>query len=1038
MPDQPHLPERLHLHQTTADAGHALEEAPVIAAPQEASALRAEVHLRAAQRALELDEADTAVRSALEAADCFAAAQLFERQCQAKLIALRVFMNTNDVSAFEALVGPLIEEALGCSAWEVVAHAHNLQGGMQLRHGKLDEAIASLERASTLRRELNDAPGYAGSLNNLGLLHQRAGNAGQALEYFLACLAFIHSSGQSLERQLGACLINVGALYRSMQLFDQADRYLQEGIETVQRNRDQRMELAGRVALADVARDRRDLKGGIAGYLKALVLAEQIGAREEEAEVLDSLGRVYAALGDDELAAQMSRKALAIASELQLVLVRVWATLSLAQLALRSGSAQEAYDLYEEAGQHAATAGLKSEGLQATEGQARASGQLGHHQRSAALFEELLQAERADHAEHEAARIGEHQARFDVEKANMEANTQRLLREASERAREDAEAAVQKRTQELEFAQVEIVTRLAAAAEYRDDQTGQHTFRVGHVSARLAERLGLPTAEVDMIRLAARLHDVGKIGIPDAILLKPGRFTPEEFEVMKQHTLIGGRILSGGRSKLLQVAEEIALTHHERWDGLGYPHRLNGQNIPIGGRLVSVADVYDALTSERPYKEAWTPEAALLEIESQAGRQFDPQVVQAFGEMIRSGELERLNVEADQHLIAPGVLLDEGGGVLLPTRKAGGEQGSSARRLPEGVEIRLTELIREAWDKRRSHPVLAQALTEAASVLVEEYGDDLGRAYVQRNQSLTFLDANDLEAAAQLLRDAIAVARTHADLNLERDGLNLLAGVLSAADLQEEAQRLCEAASVLSATLGDGVGEANARTNLGVIQARMNQAEQAIETFRAASGLYAGAGAQAGLANCLYNLADTALEVGDIRLAIDCALQSMQAAQLSAQPNTGVLALGVLARAKSKSGFTVEAARLYEQLLASPHLDPDRLPEAWGWAKMYAAEDQAARGDEDGAQEGFENVLDLASRRQLQELELRARSRLVDLLLKQGDAAAAQQHLEHERSAREQHLSSQQINQRRGLRIKAVVADVLPLKDQDRSKNEAS
>ncbi|GGL79438.1 hypothetical protein GCM10010840_16640 [Deinococcus aerolatus] len=1018
------------------DARHALEEALVIAANQDAPALRAEAHFTAAQQALELDEANTAVSSALEAAKCFAASQQPERKCQAKLIALRVFMNTNDASAFEDLVGPLIEEASGCSAWEVVAHAHNLQGGMQLRHGELNEAIASLERASTLRRELNDAPGYAGSLNNLGLLHQRAGNAGQALEYFLACVAFIRSSGQSLERQLGACLINVGALYRSMQLFDQADRYLHEGIETVQRNCDQRMELAGRVALADVARDRGDLKRGIAGYLKALALAEQIGAQEEEAEVLDSLGRVYATLGDDELAAQMSRKALAIATELQLILVRVWATLSLAQLAARSGNAQEAYCLYKEAGQHAATAGLKSEVWQAKEGQARASRQLGHYQRSADLFEELLQAERADHAEHEAVRISEHQARFDVEKANMEADTQRLLREVSERAREDAEAAVQKRTQELEFAQVEIVTRLAAAAEYRDDQTGQHTFRVGHVTARLAERLGLPTAEVVMIRLAARLHDVGKIGIPDAILLKPGRFTPEEFEMMKQHTMIGGRILSGGHSKLLQVAEEIALTHHERWDGRGYPHGLKGEHIPISGRLVSVADVYDALTSERPYKKAWTPEAALSEIESQAGQQFDPRVVQAFGEMIRSGELERLDVEEDQYLIAPGVLLDEGGNELLPTRKAV-EQEFSARRFPEGVEIRLTELFQEAWDKRRSHPVLAQALTEAASVLVEEYADDLGRAYVQRNQSLALLDANDLEAAALLLSNVIAVARTYADLTLERDGLNLLSAVLSAVDLQEEAQYLCEAVSVLSARLGDEVGEANAQTNLGIIQARGNQPEQAIETFREASRLYTGAGAQGGLANCLYNLADTALEVGDLNLAIDCALQSMQAAQLSPQPNIGVLALGVLARAKSESGSPVEAAQLYEQLLASPLLNPDRLPEAWGWATMYSAENQAAQGDEEGARAAFEKVLDLASRRQLLDLEVRARGQLVDLLLKQGDVAAALQHLEHERSAHKQHLSFHQTNQVRGLRIKAIVVDVLSLEDRGRPKNEA-
>jgi PAS domain S-box-containing protein len=184
--------------------------------------------------------------------------------------------------------------------------------------------------------------------------------------------------------------------------------------------------------------------------------------------------------------------------------------------------------------------------------------------------------------------------------------------------------------QRVEQAQFETLARLAAAAEYRDDDTGQHTRRVGDLSGRLAEVLGLPAELVRLIRLTAPLHDVGKIGIPDAILLKPGRLTEEEFVHMKRHTTIGAQMLSGGGSAELALAEEIAASHHERWDGTGYPAGLAGADIPIAGRIVAVADVFDALTHARPYKQAWTAEDALAELRRQSGQQFDPQVIDAF------------------------------------------------------------------------------------------------------------------------------------------------------------------------------------------------------------------------------------------------------------------------------------------------------------------------------------------------------------------------------------------------------------------------
>ncbi len=192
------------------------------------------------------------------------------------------------------------------------------------------------------------------------------------------------------------------------------------------------------------------------------------------------------------------------------------------------------------------------------------------------------------------------------------------------------EQRVLERTAELQKAKLEILELLGRAGEYRDDMTGQHTQRVGWLSGLIAERLGLPEREVELIRMAAPLHDIGKIGIPDEILLKPGRFEPEEFERMKTHTTIGANILQGSSFHVLALANTIAKSHHEKWDGTGYPEGLRGADIPIAARIVALADFYDALTHERPYKKAWTPEETIAEIEQQRGRHFDPEIVDAF------------------------------------------------------------------------------------------------------------------------------------------------------------------------------------------------------------------------------------------------------------------------------------------------------------------------------------------------------------------------------------------------------------------------
>ena len=191
------------------------------------------------------------------------------------------------------------------------------------------------------------------------------------------------------------------------------------------------------------------------------------------------------------------------------------------------------------------------------------------------------------------------------------------------------EASVSERTRELEESQIEVLERLAGAAEFRDDDTARHTRRVGDVSAQLARAIGFDAGRVELIRRAAPLHDVGKIAIPDSILLKPGPLNPAEWEIMRSHTVIGARILSGGKTVLMQLAERIARSHHERWDGAGYPDGRAGDAIPIEARLVAVADFLDALTHDRPYRQAWPLPRVLEELETRSGSHFDPTIVDA-------------------------------------------------------------------------------------------------------------------------------------------------------------------------------------------------------------------------------------------------------------------------------------------------------------------------------------------------------------------------------------------------------------------------
>ena len=210
----------------------------------------------------------------------------------------------------------------------------------------------------------------------------------------------------------------------------------------------------------------------------------------------------------------------------------------------------------------------------------------------------------------------------------------RIMTNAMKNQNKVLDGMVKVRTQELNDTRLEVIRRLGRAAEYRDDMTGNHIIRMSRYSQLLALAAGMSEVEAEILLNASPMHDIGKIGIPDSVLLKPGKLDPDEWKIMQTHVDIGVEILSGSDSELMNMAAEVAQNHHEKWDGTGYPRALAGEDIPLTGRIVAIADVFDALTTERSYKNAWSVEESVAFLKEQKGKHFEPRLVDLFIEIL--------------------------------------------------------------------------------------------------------------------------------------------------------------------------------------------------------------------------------------------------------------------------------------------------------------------------------------------------------------------------------------------------------------------
>ena len=474
-------------------------------------------------------------------------------------------------------------------------------GLVYLDQGKLSEALERFEVSLELSQGLQNASGVSSALNNIAIIYYAFEENERALEYHTRNLQLSKSIGNT--RSIIPASNAIGLIH---------------------------LELAESKSEEDPERE-KELQIALDLFEQALELSRETQHRPAEIALLNNIGCVYMARHDPKKALEYFDTQLEVAQAFgdrkrfaNGIVDSGRAHLELGNLDLAFDLIWEAHQAFEEVGAQDELAKTHKDLSAIFEARGDIALALEHFKK----FHTLEATVKSEAAKQRTQTLA---AKFDLEKSKLESEMYRLRTD-------ELEKKVQERTQEVLDAQFEMLERLANAAEFRDSDTGTHTRRVGRIAAAVGARLGIPSEDALLMRSAAQLHDIGKIGIPDSILFKKGALSSAEWKIMQSHTTLGATMLEGGKSRLLQMAEEIALTHHERWDGTGYPKGMAGRDIPLTGRVVAVVDMFDALLSERPYKGAWSRSDALYEIKRVAGTHFDPQVVDIFLDVIEADE----------------------------------------------------------------------------------------------------------------------------------------------------------------------------------------------------------------------------------------------------------------------------------------------------------------------------------------------------------------------------------------------------------------
>lgn len=854
---------------------------------------------------------------------------------------------------------------LGEDAQEVEALSMLATAAQQC--SQFNVAVNALQREVELRARNGDRVGQGLCLNNIGMVWSYLGAHADALAALYQCQKLCDQYTEIPDDVRAACNVNIGRIFLTMAQPAQALSFLEPGLEQARRCEDVETEL-GAMGMSGLAhKDLGEFDQAQSILTQAIDLARSHDLTHHLIDLYDNVGQVHFDQGALDEALSMFGLSSYWATETNDVQGRVNAMLSLGRLEFRRSNAQEAHVHLDSALALATAHELHASKLSILESLftgLEAQGRLAEAYPYLRAYRDL---ERELFTEENERKTQSLTARFEAERARRETEMYRQLNDASQLARIQAEETVRLRTAELEAVQIEIVNRLGLAAEYRDDRTGQHTRRVGELSASLAEAMGLPQEETDLLRWAARLHDIGKIGVGDDILLKSGRYSPEEFERMKLHTIIGAKVLEGSTSRLLRVAEEIAMTHHERWDGTGYPRGLSALNIPISGRIVAVADVFDALITERPYKDAWPVQAALDEMQRQAGTQFDPDIVQHLVNLIHGSSPAESPATVTQSAL-----------VEIPARRV-------AASSPETLEVQ--ELVDRAWSLRKSDSMTGAELAHRAITLARHGTDERVLGLAHRTQGFYCLVAGEYEDALAHLTQGQDIGVRLDDPGLQADCANFIAAVYN--NLQDYAKATDQLSVALRIARDhkDRLREALLLHNLGTLSYRNRDLLQAQQFVQESLELFRSLDVLHGQEDALNTLATIAFDLNQIELCAQAAEQAVALARETGNLPTMNLGLAMTGKAAARLGDVERGTRLLREAIEQSVAANLSANEPWNRYELgrvyHDAHEHAL------AREYYLQALSAARDRSMRDLEMLTYQQLSEIAAHEGQHADA-------------------------------------------------